>query len=316
MWDQKCKEYYEAMGSPEHLDWRDILIPFGLSFDNAPVHRAFRKEALRPRVTLYREFETLFQHAVTGLNFDITKALAQAFRDTINGYVGVGRATRSSTVSQAGVVAQKKKDAEEVQKIYGEKAIDFYIACQFHRLPVEMPERQKQAAKDVFRALMAAFDAKRELYQQQHGFDWAKQFRRDQAMMDHRWLVFLPEQFMPLGNTTPDLHQTAEMLVGIYKAAMRRWAEGRSTRDGDLKQAKCYAAKMNELCSERNTADETGTTPEMTSIKKSIHRMWITCQVVAKPVGDRFRPQPFPGVEIVPDEEIGTGGAFPGKHLS
>lgn len=315
-WDEKCKQYYYAMGSPPHLHWMDVLIPFGISFDNAPTHMAYRKEALRPRVSLHEEFRTLFEHAVTGMQFDIDATLLEIFDEKIGDYMAEAHVVAGTPATVAAL--QKAEDAQTIQLQYG--AIDFYINCQFHRFPKEMTDAAKDVAYDVFGALMQAFEEKAEAYRQANGHHWTSKFRRDQAMIDHRWWVFLPEQLMPLGNTTPDLHQTAEMLVSIYKGAIRSWAIRCNPEAPELKRARFYDEVMQKHCEAQNVPDGQGVTKDMHSIRGSIARMWKCCQVVAKPRGERFLPSllnpvTFQLQENVDDFEVGTGGAFPPKRL-
>ena len=225
-WDQKCKDYFEAMGSPVYLTWMDVLIPFGISFDNASVHKAYRKEAVRPRVSLQEEFRTLFEHAVTGLQFNLWDALKQAFREVKHAFMMERVALRATHPKQADEAWRKEDAIDYLQKRYG--AIEMFVNCQFDRFPKATGKKkdkdmedttpaQLAAAKKVHEIVIAAFEQKKAEYLEHNGVDWVKLFRRDQAVRDHRWLVFLPEQFMPLGNTTPDLHVVAEMLVGVYK---------------------------------------------------------------------------------------------------
>ena len=322
VWDQKCREYYEAMGSPAWLDWRDVLIPFGISFDNAPVHKAYRKEAVRPRVPLREEFRTLFEHAVTGLQFDIKAALDKAFKDMIKDSRDKAQKHRGKAhLAAVTAAAATAKHAKALQQRYG--AIDFYVNCQFRCFPEETTDDEKLVANEVFERLMQAYGAARDAYRQQHGFDWCSKFRRDQALIDHRWLVFLPEQFMPLGNTTPDLHQVAEMLVGRYKSTIRSWAEGKFPDSSDLRLARNYDAVLHADCSARNVKQGNADSEDMEAIRGSIKRMWLACQVVAKPYGERFHPSRLQlngrNANVIAQtttEEIGTGGVFPGKRLS
>lgn len=312
-WDQMCKDYYEAMGSPPYLSWMDILIPFGISFDNAPVHKAYRKAALRPRVTLHAEFRTLFEHAVTGLDFDIATELRAAFQIVEARILRKARLARSDLKR-----GEWLSVADLLNKMAKMSEIDFYVKAQFKQFT---GAHEKMIAAEVLQLFTAEFEAARQDYREAHdGIDWCSEFRRNQAFIDCRWRVFLPEQFMPLGNTTPDLHQTAEMLVGRCKGDMRRWAMHKSPECPELKYARFYDQVLHEACEGRNKPDKDGLYADRESIRKSIRRMWVTCQIVAAEYGERFRPSPFQDGEVDEEdelpEEIGTGGKFPPKGKS
>lgn len=308
-WDQACKDYYEAMGSPSYLSWMDVLIPFGISFDNAPVHKAYRKAALRPRVTLHEEFRTLFEHAVTGLNFDIAAVLHSIFRDARERYLLKEARARTELTKDA--ARQLTTMAESMRLM---SPIDFYVKAQFRQFT---DAAAKTVANEVIQVFTTEFEKARKTYRNAHdGIDWCSLFRRNQAFCDWRWMVFLPEQFMPLGNTTPDLHQTAEMLVGRYKADMRRWTIGKHPESRDLKYASSYDEVLQQACARRNQLNKDGVYEDKESISKSIRRMWVTCQIVAAEHGERFTPTSFPtGDEALP-QEVGTGGKFPPKDKS
>lgn len=326
-WDQKCKEYYEAMGSPPSLTWMDVLIPFGISFDHASPHKAYAKVALRPRVSLQEEFRTLFEHAVTGLQFNIWDALEQAFSEAKRAFMKqrVDLCGQKGKAKQADEAWHREDAIDFLKKRYG--AIELYVKCQFHCFPKATKEQKAKGAEDttpaqlaaarkVHEIVMAAFKKKRDAYFEEHHVDWVKVFRRNQAVLDHRWLVFLPEQLMPLGNTTPDLHQVAEMLVGVYKTRMKRWALGKETSAKDLMLAVNYDEVMQAECLKRNQQAGDQPSTEMTKIRKTIHRMWVTCQAVATDYGVWFQPTLYEAGAKPEPIEMGTGGRFPRKERS
>lgn len=325
-WDQKCKDYYEAMGSPQHLTWRDILIPFGISFDNAPIHRAYRKEALRPRVTLMQEFTALFEHATAcdELHFHFENDMKDAFRLARDGFRKKAQAAEGTRATNA-ELAKMEVVTQLEEMPYS--PMDFFVKAQFQQFQKKKKKDdeegftavQLEAATAVAKAFMDIFKAAKKKYLEEHGVDWETLFRRQQALIDPRWLVFLPEQFMPLGNTTPDLHQVAEMLVGLYKGVMRRWATRKGTTAEELKCAQKYNEEMHKVCDERNAREGQGESAEMRTIRRSIARMWRTCQVVATDFGVSFQPSLFDpadhGTELAATE-VGTGGRFPRKQIS
>lgn len=323
-WDQKCKDYYEAMGSPPYLTWMDVLIPFGISFDSASVHKAYRKEAVRPRVSLQEEFRTLFEHAVTGLQFNIWDALEQAFREAKKAFTQERVALRDQHPKKADEAWLKEDAIDYLKRRYG--AIELFVNCQFDCFPKAPKGKKKDkgvedttpaqlaAAKTVHEIVMAAFKQKREEYLEHNGVDWVTLFRRDQAVRDPRWLVFLPEQFMPLGNTTPDLHVVAEMLVGVYKLFMKTWAMGLGPASKKVLLAANYDEAMQAECTRRN--ELAGDEQEKAKIRRTIHRMWVTCQAVAREYGEWFLPDKLEPGARQEEMEMGTGGRFPRKERS
>lgn len=323
-WDQKCKDYYEAMGSPPSITWMDVLIPFGISLDSASQHKAYRKEAVRPRVTLHEEFKTLFEHARTGLQFDLWDALKQAFSEAKAEFRKT-RARSDKTQKEVDAAWDKEDAIDYLKSKYG--TVDFYVKCQFECFPKAKKKEDKgsaddttpaqlAAAKRVHEIVKAAFNSKKKEYLERNGVDWEKLFRRDQAVCDHRWLVFLPEQIMPLGNTTPDLHQVAEMLVGIYKGFMKKWAMGLGPTSKEVLFAANYDEAMQAECMRKNNRAGDEPSEEMATIRKTIHRMWVTCQAVATEYGVWFLPEKFEPAAKQEPKEMGTGGMFPRKGRS
>lgn len=317
-WDDLCKDYYERMGSPPGLTWHDVHLPFGISFDNAPIHKAFRKAVLVPRVPLLAEFRSILEHAIAGLDFNVSQAFPEAADVVTEYYVGkAARARKAKTKRDATSCAQM---ITQMKNSYTGDV--FYVMVQFQQFPFtgEHAKVKERLATEVFDILAARFEAARTAYRMQNGFDWVSQFRRDQAFRDPRWLCFLPEQFMPLGNATPDLHQCAELLVGIYKGAMRTWTMLHDPDAREVLLAKNYDAELHATCRARNEPlGQTGLSIEQTTISNSIERTWTTAQIVAAPYGTWFSPDkpPDPSTDEVLQydyEIMGTGGRFPGKR--
>ena len=318
VWDQKCKAYYEAMGSPAGITWHDVLITFGISLDNAPIHIAFKREMLRPRVSIQAEFRTLFEHAVTGLHFVIDTACAEAAAAVIDKYEKLaGRAKKRANANQ-----HMHKIAVVNDIMARTTGTDIYVMNQFKRFPFRGQEMglKKTLAKEIFEQLQLKFEAARKTYRDQNmGVDWVSVFRREQAFRDPRWLCFLPEQLMPLGNSTPDLHQCAELLVGISKRAMRMWVLSNDPDSKEVLYARNYDAELRKDCDKRNEPQAAGPTKDQTTIRNSIKRTWITAQIVAKPYGGWFHPRKPPDAntedcELEDYQVMGTGGRFPGKE--
>lgn len=316
-WDDLCRDYYEnAMGSPPGITWHDVHVPFGISYDNAAIHKAWRKEALAPRVPISEEFRSLFEHAIDELQFDIHKEFIYAADAVIAKYDGIAsraRKRKSKTAASLRSLLTTKLKAR-----YSGNA--FYVMVQFLQFDFTGVHTQlkQRLAMEVFDALHAKFQASREAYQLQHQVDWVSVFRRAQALRAPRWLCFLPEQFMPLGNATPDLHQTAELLVSLGKTAMRIWTMAQEPERIDVLKARNYDAKLQQTSRERNQPQESGLSTDQINITNSIERTWITAQMVATPYGTWFSPSkppnPETGMSDLHDFEVmGTGDLFPEK---
>lgn len=315
-WDKKCQEYYRAMGSPDGLTWRDVLIPFGISLDHAPIHLGYRKGAVLPRVSRHQEFTALFEHAVTGLGFNIQDYLSRAFADEISDRHKQLR--RKRTEWSEGKVTTATKAITRLRRLKREhtSAVDFFVQAQFMMLP---DSGDRAVATAVLHRLVKPFEEARAAYRDRNdGLDWISVFRRDQAFMDRRWLCFLPEQIMPLGNTTPDLHQIAEMLVYRCKAAMKLWTVNRKPDDTEVLLAKNYDESLHVDIEQRNNG--TKVPQDRDSIRAQLKRMWIAAQMVAAEYGTQFYPDLPPNAEGVCEKDtaivVGTGGRFPPKKYS
>lgn len=104
----------------------------------------------------------------------------------------------------------------------------------------------------------------------------------------------LPEQFRPLGNTTPDLHQCAELLVGIIKTALRVWTMSHEPEDSTVLKAKNYDAALQAASHTRNQPQATGRSQDKNAIANAIARTWLTAQIVATPSRTWFSPEKPP----------------------
>lgn len=317
-WDAACKEYYEkAMGSPPGMTWHDVHVPFGMSLDNAPVHQAWRKEVLVPRVPVVEEFRALFEHAEIGLNFNIKQEVAAAADEVITHYNGVAsRAHKNKNVTRA---TRLSRYAAELRDRY--EGAKIYVMGQFQDYPFvgEHKQAKQQVTLAIFDIVNGRYNVAREAYRQEHGVDWVSVFRREQALIDARWLCLLPEQFMPLGNTTPDLHQCAELLVGIMKTALRVWTMSHEPEDRTVLKAKNYDAALREVNHKRNHPQATGRSQDQDAIANAIKRTWVTAQIVATPSGTWFTPEkppdPNTGIAELHNYQVkGTEERFPGKE--
>ena len=318
-WDRLCQQYYElALGSPDGITWRDVLIPFGISLDNAPIHLAYRKEALLPRLSRLQEFTTLFEHAITGLNFNIEDHVKKEFKREI--WKRRQQLANNSKWSESKKVKARSAIAllTHMLQRYRSASAKFYVDCQFNKLVSD----EARIVTPVFKRVKEQLEAAREAYRSRNcGIDWISEFRRDQAVIDRRWLCFLPEQLMPLGNTTPDLHQVAESLVFRCKRAMRTWVLTRKPGDVTVLHAKNYDEVLQNHIKSSNSG-AVGISQDKDSIKKQLPRMWTTAQIVAADYGTWFLPNVPPDLkasdvnQAITTAVMGTGGRFPPKQHS
>lgn len=138
------------------------------------------------------------------------------------------------------------------------------------------------------------------------------------ACIDRRWLCFIPEQVLPLGNSTPDLHQCAEVLVGIYKSFLRTWTIWQDPDSSSVMYARNYKRQLDGEVANRNLIDEeTCLSKDQSAIANNLRRMWTAAQIVASPYGQWFSltkpPDPATGdAEQEKFEVMGSGGRFPG----
>ena len=134
-WDRLCQQYSElALGSPDGITWRDVLIPFGISLDNAPIQLAYRKEALLPRLSRLQEFTTLFEHAITGLNFNIEDHVKKEVkRETWKRKQQLANNSKWSESKKVKPSAAIALLTHMLQR-YRSASAKFYVDCQFNNL--------------------------------------------------------------------------------------------------------------------------------------------------------------------------------------
>lgn len=177
---------------------------------------------------------------------------------------------------------------------------------------ISFPGRKKWGYKihrlqKFLAALLTDYTTANEAHRLQHGVSWESLFRRNKAFEDPNWRVLLPHQFLPLGNTTPDLHQVAELLVRIYKAALRKWTVMKRPDSTELLLAKNYDEELHEVCKLRNTAEDPSAAKDKHAIRGSIRRAYIAAQCVATPRGEVFQPMLAPG-------DVKRGGRLTRQH--
>eukprot|EP00892_Ulva_mutabilis_P007849 jgi/Ulvmu1/5436/UM221_0001.1 len=107
--------------------------------------------------------------------------------------------------------------------------------------------------------------------------DWYVSFRRQQALIDPRWLCFLPEQFMTLGRSTCDLHQTAEMLVSRSKGDLEEWVRSKDPCSPEVTATKNYNERLHTACAVRNDDTPKPFSSDKDAIKASVAKTWVDC---------------------------------------
>ena len=330
VWDKLSKKYFARMRNVKGITWRSIHFVFGMSLDHCTFHKTFLASMLTPRVTRLEEFTRLYEAAQEELGIQpvADRARLQLACDKLltaaRGIVNAANAT-SDKAQQAAAKAGQSRVRRTVEKVLTrfDSVIEFIVAVKTRsRHFTGQSAGQLPIAQHVVDQLLAEYDAKNAAWGPEDTC-WEEVFRRRMAFLDPRWRCFVLEQILPLGDTTPDLHMVAEMLVAIYKHAMRAWCVSQEPDCADLLLARKYDEQMHKRCQERNAGNSTGEGDDMESIFKAIGKMWVAAQIVAAPRGHEFSPALLPGSDaaIEGDREAefreanftvtGSGGAFP-----
>lgn len=294
VWDAQCKEYHSIMSDSVGIPWQSIHYPMSFSQDHAKIHIVATKAMLAPRVTHLEEYTTVLDAAQAQLGVTLGN-VAEAFALMLKPL----KAERLR-LKNAGPGKKKKykaKDAEVRAALRAKKkalnmsTYQFLVNVKFKKFRAA---EQKQAEKvhdivldEYFRAANADSSA-----------PWEAVFRREMAFKDARWRCLVPEQLMPLGDTTPDLHQPAEMQVATYKGIARRWTLAEDPESKALLLAKSYNEVMHQECVKRNEPQDSNTPGRnQVALQGSIRRMYITAQIVASAHELKFYPRLPPGYD-------------------
>lgn len=323
VWDEMCKRYFDCMSEGVSITWHSIHIPFGLSLDNATIHHGATVAMLTPRLTPFEEYNTILTAAEQQLGITIP-GTAPTFTAYIDGLkearrnLPAGEDTEPRKAANKVIKAAERAREEAVQT----STKQFLVNAKFRRFG-SAQQVHAEAVHDMMLAqYMQAANANRDA-------PWEALFRRELAFKDPaRWLCLVGEQLMPLGKTTPDLHQAAEMQVGMYKSVAREWTLEQNPDCPALLLSKSYDDVMHAECAKRNHVQADGTPAKnQSSIEASVRRLYITAQVVAAEEGEVFRPMLAPGYYADkgghPTEwkeanfhVIGSGGNFPEAEWS
>lgn len=322
-WDKGCKEMFDIIGPIAGLTWHDVHFPFGLSMDCAPIHARSRKGLMAVRWDPLDEYRLLFAEAEKDLPVKFDQQTRGAITSTLiddaastwylhqEELVRLRRQgfPRSEETATAIKTARDGANSANSKRQAYEDLVNLTSTWEIHKIFVELgiPSRRSKLrgnrakfAEQFLDAIMAPYRAADKEYGRVNNVTWESEFRRKMAFLHPDWRVFLPEQFLTLGKATPDLHQVAEMLVRVYKAALRRWTTSRPPGAAELLLARSYDEELHAHCVRRNTEDG-ATKQDKESIIGSIRRTYITCQVVAEAHGVSFRPMLAPG-------DTGRGG--------
>lgn len=316
VWDAQCKEYFDCMSRGVGITWHSIHLPFGLSQDHATIHHGATIAMLTPRVTLFEEYNLILTAAQDQLGCKIP-SVAEAF--------DVHMAMLKQRVKES--KGKRRKDAEAARTgarrvkatAIRSSAIQFLVDVKAGKY--RHGWQQDHHTKAVHDAMLADYWR---LANADKDVPWEAVFRRKMAFIDpSKWMCVVPEQLMPLGKTTPDLHGPAEMQVGMYKGVAKEWTLEQPPRSKALLLSKSYNEVMHEECARRNQPKENGKPGKnLSSIKKATRRLYITAQIVAADAGEVFRPMVAPGYYSYrgghPTEfregnfyVTGSGGQFP-----
>lgn len=322
-WDNASKEYFSCMSQVTGISWRSLHFALGLSLDNAPFHRGWYASMLTPRVPVLEEFRTVFTAAQKTLgiaDIEAREQLDPAINRVRDKRREEDREIRAELAGEAQVLTaeqnkeQKKQEknrrsalSRTINNINKYSQMEFIVAVlcrKFNHGPL-----QDVIAEAIVDELLAEYYAENAKFGDADTC-WEEIFRRDMACKDRRWMCLVPEQVMPLGDTTPDLHQTAEMQVSTYKRIMRAWALRKDPDCDDLLLAQNYNEEMHKQCKKRNEGNDTGGGKDMLAISGSIRKLWIAAQIVAADRGKVFHPQLLPGYDKAKgghETEMGVG---------
>ena len=316
IWDVSCQGFYETLEGI-NVTWHSIHYPVGISLDNAPIHTMFRAAMLRPRVPLIEEYRTIFNAAMVELNFDIEdrQHIDRAFSEVEDRLSNEPAVAQTLQKTKLNMQLKKLSDIKERAKTMTGLQLYVHGACRQFKGGNVLCDVAEEVAEQMILPYTTASNAN-------ESAPWEAVFRRQQALIDPRWRCLLPEQFMPLGNTTPDLHQTAEMLVAAYKGAMKRWTLEQDPEQHELLYSANYDNVMQAENARRNEGNDTDQGLDQTAIRASLRKTWITAQIVATEYGVSFKPMLAPGERKEwgghPTESrqanfyvMGTGGKFP-----
>lgn len=304
-WDKKCQETFATMPSLKGVSWRGIHIPGGMSLDRASSHKVFMLKMLTPRVSRVEEFTLLFTAAEKDLEIAtvadwnrINSACEEVLEEekrSLGAMAGGGPEKNKARAK----MQQLRRTVEDIKKMQDpndpKEPVEFLVAVLGKGFSKRSAARSDYAQR-IANKVLAEYNRKNAAYGEE-GTCWEEMWRRRKAAEDPNWRCFLPEQFMPLGDGTPDLHQPAEMLVSTNKGEMCRYAKrkGRGHDSIDLCKARGYADHMHKKCRERNRGHTSTTSVDAKSIQGSIYKMWIAAQIVSSEAGEKFRPLLLPG---------------------
>lgn len=288
VWDTQCKEYFNIMSENIGITWHSIHYPFSLSQDNATIHHGATKAMLAPQVTPLEEYTTILTAAQDQLGINIRSA-ADAFEVVINRLKvasrGLEKEAKDAVKAQIAAANRARKRAVKTS------TIQFLVDAKFK----DYSKTQQPHAEEAHDIMLAEYTRAATANK---AAPWEACFRRELAFKDPRWRCLVSEQLMPLGDTTPDLHQPAEMQVATYKGIAKAWTLDQSPESADLLLATSYNEVMHSECIKRNEWQDS-TTPGKNhlALQGSIRRLYITAQIVAAGLGEVFYPWLAPGYD-------------------
>ena len=298
MWNVLCRAYHQFCMKSQGGTWHMVHYPCGLSVDGAGIHKYGLDKMSTPRVPLLDQAQALFEEAYATFGNDLQQQVADKaarvhrMSTVVSRYQTLANPDGRGRWSKARVAKWNTATAL-IRKFNDMTVVELYV-------DVHMQRQYTAAVQEVADALMTAalrpYLTAITNFQATHheGASFEAIFMRKMALHNPKWRCILPEQRMPLGVSTPDLHQTAEMLVGTNKKGLRAWTI-KPRQGADLKLTKSYDDALQALVATRNQLDQGNSSKEKRAILRSIRRSWITFQIIARPAGEWFRPQLAPG---------------------
>jgi hypothetical protein len=328
-WNQLCKQYHQEALNGQVGTWHMVILPFGLSMDNAAIHTFARRRLLLPRVPLLEQATQQFTQA--DAEFGVMAALqdrnARRLRALAVEYRWQTQAQESQTTRD---VARYRNAYALRLELDDKDFVQMYVDIHMRRVYAS-DQLKQEIAEEILAAVMQPYTqaVNRFKADSPEGASWEHVFLRRMALRSSDWWCLLPEQMMPLGNTTPDIHQSAELLVRRSKLAMQQWATDEVKRDPRSHELTISSAYDNALHADsirRNVPDEAGLSPERRALHRSIRRSWLTFQILAEDKGKAFQPQPLPRDSEpeymqhvptnTPSDLMGTAGGWPPSDWS
>ena len=292
-----CLAFAIELGLPpqhRHL----VQLPAYISLDNAPIHKWARQLMCNPRMD-QEEIDAYVRAALRKPD-----ALGTAFtairgfeRFTVRGpgpqpHPPAPPCQNSPSVNlkahlqRAGAASEEElQEMREAQRT----ALNAWHANEVKQFEIEHREwLASSAVHNRVEQLLQRLPA-------QDGLTWMQRTLRQLANERKEARVLLPQQFMPLVKTTPDIHCPVEHMIGTLKAKVKQKA-WEHVMDADLYDAAVWQRWLNEAVAEYGNGVN-----GRKHISGSFRKQKCICEILRTPQGE------FVVVKFV----FGDGGANP-----